>query len=206
MPTRLVHWLIAGLVVFSWWSATHDHLSWHRLSGYLVLGLLIFRVIWGVAGSETARFSHFLRGPRAVLAYARSGAQGGIGHNPLGGWSIVAMLAMLIVQVGLGLFSVDEDGLEAGPLSKFVDFDTGRAIAHLHHLGFTVLLGLIALHLLAVAAYALRGRHLTVPMITGRATLSPDAPALRFAGPWRVVVAAAVAAGVAWFVARGLRL
>lgn len=159
-----------------------------------------------MAGSQTARFAHFLRGPRAVLAYARGRGGAGVGHNPLGGWSIVAMLAVLIAQVGLGLFSVDEDGLEAGPLSKFVDFDTGRAIAHIHHLGFKVLLGLIALHLVAVGAYGLGGHNLTRAMITGRAALAPDAAALRFAGRWRLVMAAAVAAGVAWFVAHGFRL
>ena len=70
-PTRIVHWLIAVLVPFSWWSATHDHLPWHRLSGYTILGLLIFRLIWGFVGGGAARFASFVRGPGAVFAYVR---------------------------------------------------------------------------------------------------------------------------------------
>ena len=116
------------------------------------------------------------------------------------------MLAVLAVQVGLGLFSVDEDGIEAGPLDKFVDFDTGRAIARLHHLNFYLLLALIVLHLGAVAVYALRRRNLVWPMITGRAVLPAGAAAPRFAPRWRFVLAALAAAVLAWFVARGLRL
>jgi cytochrome b len=206
LPTRLVHWLIAALIPFSWWSATHDHLPWHRLSGYTILGLLVFRLIWGFVGSTTARFHTFLRGPTGVWAHVRGRGEASVGHKPLGGWSVAAMLAMLAIQLALGLFSVDEDGLEAGPLSKFVDFDTGRAIAKVHHAGFLVLLGLIGLHLAAVAFYALRRRNLIWPMITGRARLPTGAPAPRFARVRIAVLAALVAAAIAWFIAHGLRL
>ncbi len=85
------------------------------------------------------------------------------------------MLSVLAVQIGLGLFSVDEDEVEAGPLAKFIDFDTGRAIAHLHHKVFWVLVALICLHLLAILVYALRRRNLVGPMITGAAPLPPGA-------------------------------
>jgi cytochrome b len=204
LPTRVFHWLIVVLVAFSWWSATYHHLPWHRLSGYAILALLIFRLIWGLAGPETARFSRFLRGPAAVLAYVRGRAGHVVGHSPIGGWSVAAMLAVLSLQVGLGLFSVDEDGLEAGPLDKFVDFDTGRAIAHLHHLNFWLLLALIVLHLGAVAFYALRRRNLVGPMVTGRSHLPPGAAAPAFAARWRFFAAALIAAALAWFVARGL--
>ncbi len=206
LPTRLFHWSIAILVAFSWWSATNHHLPWHRLSGYLILGLLLFRLAWGLIGADTARFAGFLRGPAAVLAYARGRGGGVVGHNPLGGWSVAAMLVVLAVQVGLGLFSVDEDGIEAGPLDKFVDFDTGRAIAHLHHLNFYLLLALIVLHLGAVAVYAVRRRNLVWPMITGRGPLPEGAPAPAFAPLWRFAAAAVAAAAIAGFVARGLRL
>jgi cytochrome b len=206
VPTRLVHWTIAALVPFSWWSAHSDHLRWHRLSGYAILGLLVFRLIWGVAGSSTARFAGFLRGPAALLAYLRGRGGPLIGHNPLGGWSVVAMLLALAVQVALGLFSIDEDGFEAGPLSKFIGFDASRAVARVHHLSFYVLLALIVLHLGAVAFHGFRGRNLTGPMITGRARLTPGAPAPRLAPPWRIAAAALIAAALAWFVAHGLRL
>ena len=141
LPVRATHWLIAALIPFSWWSATHDHLPWHRLSGYTILGLLVFRLIWGFVGSPTARFGQFLRGPRGVVAYLGGRAGPIVGHNPLGAWSVVAMLVVLVGQVGLGLFAVDEDSIEAGPLSKFLSFDASRAIAHLHAKLFWVLVG-----------------------------------------------------------------
>ena len=206
LPTRAVHWLIAVLVPFSWWSAHSDHLPWHRLSGYTILGLLIFRLIWGVWGSPTARFSNFLRGPAAVRAYLAGRAGPVIGHNPLGGWSIAAMLAMLAAQLTLGLFSVDEDGLEAGPLARLVSFDTGRAIAKIHHLGFWVLLSLIGLHLAAIAFHALRRRDLVTPMITGRAVVAPGGQPPPFVPRWRVLPTAFAAAAIAWFIAHGLRV
>jgi cytochrome b len=205
LPVRATHWLLALLIPFSWWSAMNDHLPWHRLSGYTILGLLTFRVIWGIVGSPTARFAQFLRGPRGVVAYLAGKAAPVVGHNPLGGWSVAAMLVALAAQVGLGLFSVDEDSIEAGPLSKFVNFDTSRAIAHLHAQLFWVLLGLIGLHLGAVAVYAFRRRNLVWPMITGVAPLGRDVQPRPLAPAWRILPVAALAAGVAWFVAHGLK-
>jgi len=206
LPTRVVHWLIAALIPFSWWSAHSDHLPWHRLSGYTILGLLIFRVGWGFAGASTARFSAFVAGPRRVRDYLRGRLGAAVGHNPLGGWSVLAMLAALAVQVGLGLFSIDEDSLEPGPLSGLLSFDDARAVAHLHHLMFWVVVGLIALHITAIAVYARRGRNLTGPMVTGLARLPPGARAPIMAPAWRAVLAAAVAAGLVWFIAHGLKL
>jgi len=206
LPTRLVHWLIALLVPFSWWSATHEHLPWHRLSGYTILALLIFRLIWGFVGGGGARFSTFLRGPGAVIAYVRRRGAAFLSHNPLGGWSVAAMLAALTLQVSLGLFSVDEDGLEAGPLSKFVSFDVGRSIARIHHLTFWLLLALIALHLGAVAFYELRGSRLTLPMVTGRAARAAGLAEPRRAPLIAFLLAAAAAAAIAWFIAQGLGL
>jgi cytochrome b len=206
LPVRATHWLLAVLIPFSWWSATNDHLPWHRLSGYTILGLLVFRLIWGFVGSPTARFGQFLRGPRGVIAYLAGKAAPVAGHNPLGGWSVIAMLVVLGGQIGLGLFSVDEDSIEAGPLSKFVSFDTSRAIAHLHARLFWVLVGLIALHVAAIAVYALRRKNLVGPMVTGVAPLAADIETRPLAPAWRVLPVAALAAAVAWFVAHGLRL
>lgn len=205
LPTRAVHWLLVVLIPFSWWSAQSDHLPWHRLSGYTILGLLIFRLTWGLVGSPTARFSRFLRGPSAVGAYLRGRLAPPIGHNPLGGWSVAAMLTVLAAQIILGLFSVDEDSLEAGPLSKFVSFDTGRAIAHAHHIVFWVLLGLIILHLAAIAVYALRGRNLVWPMVTGIVGVGPSLPP-PVSSSWRALATAAAAAGATWIIAHGFRL
>ncbi|MGH7016191.1 MAG: cytochrome b/b6 domain-containing protein [Caulobacteraceae bacterium] len=204
LPTRIFHWSIVVLIPFSWWSATSGHLPWHRLSGYTILGLIAFRLIWGVIGSETARFSRFLRGPAAAHAYLTGRLRPVVGHNPLAGWSVAAMLVVLFVQVGLGLFSVDEDGFQAGPLDKFVSFDTGRKIAHLHHLNFYLLLALIALHLSAVAIYAVRGRNLVSPMITGIGSVPLGEVAPRTQPLWRFLAAALPAVLISWFIARGL--
>lgn len=209
-PTRIVHWALVILIGFSWWSAETHHLDWHRLSGYAVLGLLVFRIIWGFAGSATAQFSHFVRGPKATLAYVRTLASrthpATVGHNPLGAWSVLAILLTLVAQVVTGLFAVDVDGLESGPLSDRVSFDTGRLFAGWHELSFTVLQLLVILHLIAVVFYAVYKRvDLVRPMITGRRAFETD-PQLRYAPPWRMVVAAVAAVAIAWFTAKGLRL
>lgn len=207
-PTRLVHWAMALLIPWSWWTASHDQLGRHRVSGYILLGLLVFRLIWGVIGSAPSRFVGFVRGPGAVLRYLRGeGGPAPIGHNPLGGWSIVAMLTLIAAQIVLGLFAVDEDGLESGPLSYLVSFDTARAMALVHHKLFWAIVALVVLHLAAILFYLVRGRNLTAAMVTGRTDAGEggiEAPAI--APWWRAVVAALAAAGIAWFVASGLRL
>lgn len=186
LPTRLFHWLLAALVAFSWWSH-YDHLDWHKLSGFSIAGLLVFRLWWGVAGSSTARFGNFLKGPAGITAYLKGGAAGAPGHNPLGGWSVAAMLLVLIAQVGLGLFAINED-FEGGPLTKYVDYDTGLAIAGWHETMFNVLLGLIVLHLLAIGFYAARRKNLVGPMITGKGALAEGVDAPVMAPLWRLLV------------------
>ena len=209
-PTRLVHWALVVLLGFSWWSAETDHLQWHRWSGYAVVGLVAFRLIWGVAGSGSARFAGFVKGPAATLAYLRTLPsrvhQVIPGHNPLGAWSVVVILLVLIVQTVTGLFAVDIDAFEAGPLSDRVDFDTGRLFAKWHHWSFTALQILVVLHLIAVAFYLVYKRaNLIGPMITGYRRAAQD-PGLVFAPLWRAVVAILVAAAFAWWVSRGFRI
>lgn len=208
-PVRLVHWLLVGLILFSWW-ASEDHLNWHRWSGYAILGLVLFRIWWGFAGGGAARFASFVKGPGAILAYlktvGRRDAAVTPGHNPLGALSVLAILAVLLVQVGTGLFTVDIDAFEAGPLSDRVSFETGRAIAEVHELSFRVLQALVALHLAAIAYYLTWKRtNLVRPMITGRRRLPSD-PGLAGAPWWRLVLGAVLAGAIAWFVSKGLRL
>jgi hypothetical protein len=124
----------------------------------------------------------------------------------LGGWSVVAMLAVLVIQVALGLFSIDIDSLQPGPLARFLSFDDARAVAHVHHLVFWVVVGLIALHLVAIAIYAARGRNLTTPMLSGRAEIAEGVAPPRAAPLWRAIVIALAAFALAWFVGHGLRL
>jgi cytochrome b len=176
-------------------------LDWHRLAGYCLAALLVFRFFWGVVGSETARFSHFVRGPLAVARYIgrdmfRQGARPRApGHNPLGGWSVVAMLLLLTTQVGLGMIAVDVDGIESGPLSHLVEFDTGRRAAGLHALLFNILLALIALHVVAALAYLLFGReNLVGAMLSGRRHWFGERPELAFASRRRAVTVFAASA------------
>lgn len=186
LPTRLFHWLLAALVAFSWWSR-EDHLDWHKLSGFAIAGLLVFRLWWGIAGGSTARFTGFLKGPAGIAAYLKGQAPDAPGHNPLGGWSVAAMLLVLVAQVVLGLFAINED-FEGGPLTRYVDYDTGLAIAGWHGTLFNILLGLIVLHLVAIGYYAARKKNLIGPMITGKAPL-PDGVAAPVMAPlWRLLV------------------
>jgi len=201
LPIRLFHWLLAALIGFSWWSVRNDHTDWHIWSGCGILTLLIFRLLWGFVGSSTARFSNFVRGPRAVRDYLR-GRWTGIGHTPLGALSIVALLLAIAIQVGLGLFSEDEDGIFLGPLSRLVDSDTSDKIRDVHELWFNVVLGLIVLHVAAIAFYRLRGRHLTKRMITGRAMVEPEAEPMKPGKWWVALMCLAISfATVRWIIA-----
>src|SRR4051794_31090532 len=165
LPTRLFHWAIVILVPALWWTHRIERLDLHILLGEIMLGLILFRLIWGLIGSSTARFASFLRGPGAVLLYLRGRAAAPFGHNPIGGWSVFAMLLLLAVETGLGLFVTDEDGLNSGPLSHLIDYDSARILAHRHETLFYVLLAFIALHIGAILYYLLARRdNLVVPM------------------------------------------
>jgi cytochrome b len=169
-PIRLFHWALVGLIVFAWWSAETDHLAWHKMAGSSVAGLLVFRLWWGFVGGSTARFANFLRGPKTVLAYLSGKSdKGAIGHNPLGALSVIALLLTCLVIVVAGLFAVDTDGVESGPLASMVDFDSGRLASKIHGYGFEALEILIGLHILAIAFYSLVKRQPLVPaMIHGK--------------------------------------
>ncbi|WP_030539432.1 cytochrome b/b6 domain-containing protein [Sphingobium sp. DC-2] len=181
-PTRLFHWTLVLLIAAAWWTAEERMLDWHRLAGYCIAALLLFRLIWGLVGSETARFSSFVHGPMAVAAYARGRRALSPGHNPLGGWSVIALLGLLCIQLVLGTLAVDVDGIESGPFSYLVDFDTGRAAAEWHELIFNILLGFIALHVAAVFFYLFfRRENLIGAMISGSRKWTGDPPVIRFA-------------------------
>lgn len=207
-PTRVFHWALVVLLLVSWLTAG-ENMQVHRWSGYGVIGLLVFRLWWGVAGGSTARFASFLKGPKATLAYARTvGSRtpnGVLGHNPLGAWSVMAMLAALLVQVGLGLFASDIDGLESGPLSHLVDFDASRVAAELHEKTFRIVQGLVVLHLAAIGYYWLwKRQNLIGAMLTGKQRLATEA--LRPASMVRLLIGVVLAVAVAWFIAKGARL
>jgi cytochrome b len=206
VPTRVLHWLLVILIVFSWWSGENDELQYHLYSGYAVLWIVLFRIYWGLAGSSTARFSHFVRGPGAVRAYARTlftrGTPATLGHNPMGALAVLALLAAVLAVVVTGLFSVDIDVLYSGPLSSYVTFRQGRRMAHRHEDLFHVLLVVIAIHLVAVAFYHLYKRHnLVGAMLSGKG--EGHGKQLEPAPLWRLLVGAVLVSIIVWAVTTG---
>lgn len=193
LPTRLFHWTLVALIGLSWWSAEKGELDLHLWLGMAVLSLLIFRLLWGLFGSSTARFANFVRGPRAVADYLR-GKWTGIGHSPLGALSVVALLVFIAVQAGMGLFSTDEDGLMSGPLASTVSLGLSERLTDLHEDLFDVLLVLIGIHVAAIIFYLIvHRRNLVGPMITGKAAIDAGIQPMR-AGKWWVALLCLIAA------------
>lgn len=202
LPTRLFHWLLVGLIGLSWWSAEYHFDDIHIWSGIAVLSLLIFRILWGFFGSSTARFANFVRGPKAVFGYLQ-GSWRGIGHNPLGALSVIALLAMVGVQVGLGLFASDEDGIMQGPLARLIGFDAQETATELHEELFNVLLALAAFHVAAIFFYRLRGKNLVKPMITGSDEVEPGVEPMKPGKWWAALLCLAIAIGITRWVIAG---
>lgn len=213
LPTRLFHWSLVTLIVGAWASVEFTEktgditLVAHRWTGYAILVLLVWRLIWGFAGSSTSRFTSFLRGPAAVLAYVADllarRPRRFLGHNPLGALMVMALMAVVMAQAVLGLFTVEHDDLANGPLAKLVDETYWKPIRIWHHWIFKrVLLPLVALHILANVLYGVIKKDPLIPaMITGvkPAARYEDAgepvgdPALRAIGC--LVIAAALVFG-----------
>ncbi|MDS4026912.1 MAG: cytochrome b/b6 domain-containing protein [Candidatus Contendobacter sp.] len=209
LPTRLFHWTLVALLITQWLTAeASSTMDWHVRGGYAVLMLVLFRLIWGFVGSDTARFRDFVRGPGAALEYARSLLRGEtpyyLGHNPLGAWSIIALLLLLLIQAGTGLFAND-DIMTEGPLYAWVSKGTSDWLTTIHKLNFNLLLLVIAVHLSAVLFYLLvKGENLIHPMLNGCKHLPPElaSPAPRIVNPWRGLAALAVAVVAVWLLVR----
>lgn len=208
LPVRLVHWSLVGLLIALWVSAENGEIGLHKTLGLTTLGLIVFRLLWGVVGSSTARFSGFLRGPATIRAYLHASRDPFhppvVGHNPLGGWSVIALIGLLAIQLGLGLVAQDTDGIQSGPLNHLVSYDTADLARELHELVFNLILALVALHLAAIAYYRFVKRdNLITPMITGRRRYAVPVEAPRLAPWWRAVLCAVVAAALAWWISLG---
>lgn len=173
LPTRLFHWSLVGLVAFQWLSGEleDEWMELHLLGGYAILALLAFRLLWGLVGNQYARFSDFLRGVGPTLAYARAlrdnTAPRYLGHNPLGAWMIVALLATLALMGITGLFASDAV-ISGGPLRHLVSDRLGEALTELHEGIFGVLQTLVVVHVASIVAHRLfKGEDLVRPMLTG---------------------------------------
>jgi cytochrome b len=177
-----------------WWTGEEHLHDWHFLLGEIALGLILFRLLWGLFGSSTARFAGFVRGPGAILAYLRGSRPAGVGHNPLGALSVLGLLLLLSTVAGLGLFATDEDGLDPAPLAHFVSYDSARILAERHEQVFWILVGLIGLHVAAILYYFIvRRDNLVTPMISGGRD-APEGSGEMIAAPaWRFLLAAGLA-------------
>lgn len=186
LPTRIFHWSLTLLICFSLYTGFNGgfvEMDYHMLSGYSILTLVAFRVLWGLVGSHNARFSNFIKGPSTIIRYAKAiGTPSGkpvIGHNPLGALSIVAILIALAVQAGTGLFANDDIMLE-GPLVHLVSHDTSRRLTGLHKLNVWIVATLAGLHIAAIIYYhVVRKENLVMPMITGRKDVDGEVDAER---------------------------
>lgn len=209
LPVRIFHWALVGLLVTAAISGKigGDAMELHLQAGYAIAILVAFRLLWGFVGTTHARFTSFIRGIRATLAYGRQMLRGEPyvypGHNPLGGWMVIAMLAVLALQAGTGLFAND-DIMTEGPLFSLVSKDMSDYLTAIHKLNFKLLAGLAGVHVGAIAFYlAVKRINLVRPMITGR---RPDAAEHSQPGRHRPLYTNALALAVLAMVTTGFYL
>ena len=206
LPTRLFHWTLVLLVIAMVWTGWTGKLDLHMTLGQAVLSLVLFRLVWGFTGNRYARFSEFVAGPMAGLRYLGTlfGRPGPnyVGHNPVGGWAMLAMLGLLALQAGTGLFTSD-DIVTDGPLFSKVSGSTAALLGSIHRRAIWVLLAVIAIHLLSSVFYlTIKRENLVTPMITGRKT----APATLEAQGGHPLLALAILAVCAAVVFGGIAL
>ena len=182
LPLRLFHWsLVAAFIAaFATGKLGGNLIDWHGRIGLAVVGLIVFRIVWGFVGSPTARFANFVTGPAGIRDYLQGRWQG-IGHNPLGALAVLGLLGLAALQAVSGLFSNDDIAF-AGPLAVLVSPELSARITHLHGWIFNGLLGLVVLHVSAIAFYVrVKKKNLVLPMLTGY--LSDDEPAQEATAP-----------------------
>ena len=206
LPTRLAHWSLAALLLASVVSVKigGNAMVWHGRCGLAILGVVAFRVMWGLVGSTYARFAYFLPTPAAIRAYLR-GHWRGIGHNPLGALSVLALLSLMAGQALAGAFANDDIAFY-GPLYHAVSGELSGWLTGLHRQAEWIVYGLVALHVGAVMFHThVKKDNLIVPMITGIKLVDDRAIApARGGGIVPLVVALAVAGLAVWAVSGGL--
>ena len=170
-PTRLFHWLVVLLVAGAYGTLKLNWIDWHVRIGEALLALIVFRLLWGCFGSETARFRSFVATPSSALRHLRHLFRREpdlqVGHNAAGGWMVLLLLALLLLETLSGLYIYNEVADE-GPLSEKVPAWIANAISTLHAVVWDVLLAAVTLHVLVIAFYAVvKGHNLLRPMLSG---------------------------------------
>lgn len=198
LPTRLFHWIIVLLLPAAYVTWRLNWMDWHVWIGEAALTVVLFRILWGWFGSDTARFARFVASPRAALQHLRHALHREpdyqVGHNALGGWMVLLLLALLLLEPLTGLF-VNNEVANEGPLGELVPSSVDNAITALHAYLWDALLAAVALHVLAIALYALaRGQNLIGPMLSGRKWLPAQVAVPRMAGAARAAVLLACSA------------
>jgi cytochrome b len=209
LPLRAFHWLFAGSILAAWATAKlgFGWMKWHFWLGYCVMGLLVFRLIWGFIGPKHARFSDFLKGPSTVMRYARSltGAAEtirSVGHNPLGALMVVLMLVLVAFQVFTGFFATD-DIAWSGPYNAAVSGSTAAELTSLHHLTFDFIWAAIGLHVAAILYYAYVKQDNLVPaMLTGWKPIEavPADEVITSSELWKALIVIAASTTVVYWV------
>ncbi len=213
LPIRLFHWSLVASITFAYVSGQigGNLIDWHGRAGFLIVGLIVFRIVWGLIGSPTARFASFVRGPGAIRAYLR-GEWRGIGHNPIGALSVLGLLALVAAQAATGLFTNDDIAYQ-GPLADLVGKDQSDRFHSLHAWLQNGLLALVVLHVGAIVFYLrVKKENLVKPMITGWKEVTPPAtrtytspaPAPRGGGFPAFIIAVLIAGGATYAAAGGL--
>jgi len=217
LPLRVFHWLLVLSIAASWYTAEnseeflevgtafYSYTEIHFWLGYWTLGMLVFRLVWGFVGPRHARFSSFVTGPKKIAAYLRAfngpDYKPAPGHNPLGAWSVIVLLAMISAQAITGLFIIDNTEIYPAPFHSSVDPETASALATFHFTNFDVLLWVIGLHIVAVVSYwFVKRQNLVGAMFTGRkpAAMVAEADAIRSSSLIKALIVIALAAALVW--------
>jgi len=192
LPTRVFHWLVVTLVVVAYVTSKLNWMDWHTRAGYTLLTLVLFRILWGFSGSDTAQFAHFLASPRAATQHLKHlflrEPDRQVGHNAAGGWMVMVLLALLLGETLTGVYVIN-DVADEGPLTELTPAPIANAITALHGFFWDALLAAAVLHVLAILVYAIaKGHNLLWPMITGYKRLPASVPIPHTAGLARALI------------------
>ena len=216
LPVRLFHWALVILIATSYFSgrAGGDWMKLHFWSGYAILTLLLFRIVWGFVGSTTARFSNFVKGPSAAFRHiaelAGADRPREAGHNPLGGAMVVVLIFAVLAQVLAGLFAADTDmGTVNGPLADLIADKWVDKLTAFHKSWVNALLILIGLHVLAAILYLVwKRQNLIGAMIHGHKPIhdvvrhGQPVPTLRFVSGRLAISLLIACAAIVYFIVR----
>ncbi len=194
LPVRCFHWLLVASIIACFYTIKTENISYHQYVGIFVLILVIFRIIWGFVGSSTARFWDFIRTPKTIIEYLRYGVTPTEGHNPIGAFMVLFMLAILLLQTITGLFLGDNTFIhQDSPLYKFVGSDTRAILKRIHFINEYVIYGMVGLHIVAIVLYlVIKGQNLTRTMVIGSRSVeerhSPFSSSLKYNHPFFALI------------------